>query len=75
VSNVQNWYALAGIILTFLTALLGWLKSRKNGKQIAEVHILVNSQLTTVIARAAQLVTVLEDNNVPVPDAPVKDNA
>jgi hypothetical protein len=67
---MNDYLVLAGVILTFLTALTGWLKSRQNGEKIAEVHVLVNAQLTAVVARVGQLVATLETAGVPVPPDP-----
>jgi len=74
---MQSYLVLAGIVLTFLTALVGWLSSRGNAKkltkqtgQLAEVHVLVNSRLKTVVERVDQLVTTLQVAGVPVPDPP-----
>lgn len=61
---VTNWLALGGVVLTFLTALLGfWRLLRK----VAEVHVLVNSQLKTVLDRVSQLTGTLEEAGVDVP--------
>jgi len=37
----MKWFVLAGLVLTFLTALLGYLQSRKNQARIIEVHLAV----------------------------------
>jgi hypothetical protein len=65
-----SWGALAGLLLTFLTALLGYLQSRRNAAKIAEVHILVNSQLADTVARVAQLTDTLTAAAVEIPDPP-----
>jgi len=74
---MQSYLVLAGIVLTFLTALLGWFKgrqsvavSKENADKIQEVHVLVNAQLTAVVARVGQLVTTLKEAGVPVPEPP-----
>jgi hypothetical protein len=45
-------------------------QGRQNARKITEIHVLVNSQLTAVIARVAQLRGTLEDAGVDVPEAP-----
>jgi hypothetical protein len=61
---ISSYLVLAGIILT---ALPGWLKGRQNADKIAEVHVLVNAQLSAVVSRVAQLVSTLEHAGVPMP--------
>lgn len=65
---------LIGLALTFLTALLGYLQSRRNhgkiaenSRQLGEVHVLVNSRLTAVIDRVTVLTAALSDAGVQVP--------
>jgi hypothetical protein len=53
-------------ILSLATAILGII----NRKKIAEVHVLVNSQLTTVMTRVAQLTKSMEDQGAVIPDGP-----
>jgi hypothetical protein len=76
---MNSYFVLAGVVLTFLTALLGWLKSRQNAakltvqtEKIAEVHVLVNAQLTAVVDRVSQLVATMKAAGVAVPDPPDK---
>jgi hypothetical protein len=76
---MSSYVVLAGVVLTFATALLGWMKSRQNAakletqtEKIAEVHVLVNAQLSAVVARVDQLVSTLRAADVPVPDPPDK---
>jgi hypothetical protein len=73
---MQSYLVLAGVVLTFLTALVSWLSTRGKAKKIAtsigEVHVLVNAQLTAVVARVDQLVTTLKTAGVPVPEPPDK---
>lgn len=61
---------LIGLALTFLTALLGYLQSRRNHAQISQVHVLVNSQMTAATARVVQLAGMLRDAGISVPPAP-----
>jgi hypothetical protein len=65
-----GWASLTGVVLTFLTALLAFLQSRRNTAKIHEVHVLVNSQLHDVLTRVSQLTETLHVAGVPVPDAP-----
>jgi hypothetical protein len=59
-----SWIVLAGVVLTFGGSVLGYLGTRR---KIAEVHVLVNSQLAAVVERVAQLTATLEQAGVAVP--------
>lgn len=59
-----------GIIITFVTAIVGAAASVGNRKRINEVHVLVNSQLHDVLDRVTQLTVTLEGAGVDVPDPP-----
>jgi uroporphyrinogen-III decarboxylase len=61
------WIVFAGVILTFATALIGFAQTRR---KIAEVHILVNSQLHAVLDCVTQLTAALADAGVDVPEPP-----
>ena len=63
----MKWFVLAGLVLTFLTALLGYLQSRRNQQKIGEVHVLVNSQLHSVLQRVDQLTGALTEAGIDVP--------
>ena len=58
-------------ILTLLTAIVVLLQSmvstRKVRGKVEQVHELVNGAHTQVIARVAQLETVLDESGVPIP--------
>lgn len=60
----MNWITLTGVILTFLAAVFGYLQTRR---KIAEVHVLVNSQLHDVIDRVSQLTKTLDDHGIDLP--------
>ena len=66
----MSWLVLAGIVITFGTAIVGAVASLGNRRRINEVHVLVNSQLHTVLNRVDQLVGVLRAADVDVPDPP-----
>jgi hypothetical protein len=66
-----SWLVLAGIVITFATAVVGALASLGNRRRINEVHVLVNSQLHTVLTRVEQLSGALRAADVDVPDPPV----
>ena len=68
----MRWLVLAGVILTFLTALIGFVVSLR---KIQAVHVLVNSQLHEVLARVTQLTGTLEAAGVDVPDPPAHGEA
>jgi hypothetical protein len=59
---------LATAALGFVSATLGAVVSIRNGRKSDEIHVLVNSQLTAVIDRVAQLTAALDSAGVPVPD-------
>lgn len=70
----MNWGVLAVAVLTFLTALLGYLSTRR---KISAVHVLVDGNLSKVMAklgieqdRSAQLEGTLQDAGVDVPPPP-----
>jgi uncharacterized membrane protein len=77
---VTGWLALAGIVLTFLTALLGFIVSLRNARKLEgnarrleDVHVLVDGNLSAVMlrlgietARSDQLATDLADAGLPV---------
>jgi hypothetical protein len=63
----MQWIVLAGVVVTFMTAVLGFLQLRR---KVAAVHVLVNSQLTTVIDRVAQLTQALTASGIDVPPPP-----
>jgi hypothetical protein len=62
-----KWFVLAGVVLTFLTAVIGFLQTRR---KLTEIHVLVNSQLHDVLTRVTQLTGTLEAAGVDVPDPP-----
>jgi hypothetical protein len=62
-----TWIVLATGMVTFLTALIGFVVSLR---KIQAVHVLVNAQLHDVLARVAQLTGTLEDAGVAVPPKP-----
>jgi hypothetical protein len=64
---IGEWLALGTAGLGFAGAWLAFLQSRQNKGKIAEVHVLVNSQLSAVLARAALLTLTLEEAGVEVP--------
>jgi hypothetical protein len=63
----MNWVTLSAVVMTFLTAVIGLVAGLGNRRKIAEVHVLVNSQLTDKIERVAQLTITLEKAGVDVP--------
>lgn len=71
---MTGYLALAGIILTFLTAVVGLIASLRNSRKIESVHVLVNSNLTAVMdklgietAHSATMAGRLKDAGLPVP--------
>lgn len=60
----MQWLALAGVVLTFAAVVIAFLQLRR---KVAEVHVLVNSQLTAVLQRVAQLTAALENAEIEVP--------
>lgn len=45
---INQYLILAGIVVTFITAVLGYMRTRH---KLADIHVLVNSQLTNVIQK------------------------
>ena len=66
----QQQYVLAGLILTFLTTLLSWLQSMRNGEKIKEVHMTVNGHIMAMAERVAQLTKALTDAGTEIPPKP-----
>jgi len=68
--------AVAAIISAFgvpLTALFAWMavrKGKKNEKAIEQVHVIVNSRMSAVLARVEQLTGALEESDTEVPADP-----
>jgi hypothetical protein len=65
---MTQWLVLAGILVTFATAVIGLRQTLVNQRKIGEVHVLVNSQLHAVLDRVAQLTETLTEAGVDVPD-------
>jgi len=66
-NDSNSWLVLAGLVVTFLTALIGWWSTRS---KIQQVHVLVNSQLKTVLDRVDQLTGTLHGAGIEIPPAP-----
>jgi hypothetical protein len=64
---VTQWLVLAGVVITFATSIVGFWQTRR---KVAEVHVLVNSQLHDVLDRVQQLTVTLEAAGVEVPPKP-----
>jgi hypothetical protein len=71
---IAPYFVLAGVVLTFITALLAFFTARQGKAKVTEVagtvqevHVLVNSQLQAVVARVTQLITAMEKAGVAVP--------
>lgn len=72
--------ALAAAVVLLATAVAGWMAARaaraarrqtqQVGRQVQEVHLLVNSRLTAALARMEQLTEALKSAGVAVPPAP-----
>jgi hypothetical protein len=72
-----KWLVLAGVVLTFLTAVLGFVQAARNGRKLTDIRVLVDGNLAKVMAklgievtRSEQLTSTLEDAGVDVPDRP-----
>jgi ABC-type spermidine/putrescine transport system permease subunit I len=61
------WITLATVVIGFATAVI---EMRRNGKRLEGIHVLVNSRLTSVVNRVAQLIIVLKDHGIEVPEDP-----
>jgi hypothetical protein len=66
----MNWAVLIPAILAFLAAATAALQAYQSKSRIAEVHVLVNSQMTTVLNRVTQLTDALTKAGVAVPPEP-----
>ena len=66
----MSWIELATVVVTFLTAVLVFLQTRKNTDKLQEVHLAVNGRLDTVLDRVTQLTAALTAAGVAVPEQP-----
>jgi hypothetical protein len=64
---MQSYLVLAGVVLTFLTALVGWLSSRGNAKKLTKIDINVDGRITDMGSRIDQLTGALQGAGVDVP--------
>lgn len=64
---MSGYLALVAGLVTLVAAIVGYFSLR--GK-ITEVHVLVNSRLTSVMERVTQLVKVLEEHGIDIPEDP-----
>jgi hypothetical protein len=60
-------WELVGTGLTLAGVIIGYAQTRR---KVAEIHVLVNSQLHEVLDRVTQLTVTLEDAGVAVPEPP-----
>lgn len=63
--------ALAGAIVTILTAVATLIQSIRNGHKADVITDKVNGHLTLATARTEQLTAALTDSGVPVPPTPL----
>lgn len=63
---VIGWVALAAVVITLVTNLLG-MRKLHTGQQ--EIHVLVNSKLDAALARGLQLADELKAHDIEVPAA------
>lgn len=68
--TAQQLLALIVGIITLATAAVGAYQGHGNKAKIAEVHVLVNGQMSDMVTRVRQLVTALETAGVAVPPPP-----
>ena len=65
---------LTAVLLSLATAVIGLVTARRTAKnaavKIQEVHVLVNSQLSTVMGRVDQLTKALNSAGVDIPTDP-----
>jgi len=47
--TTEHIASLIGISLSALGSLFAFLKSRENGRQIAEIHVIINSRMTELL--------------------------
>jgi hypothetical protein len=68
------WLSFAGIVITFLTSVVGWLSTHRKVNAVKTdvevVHGLVNEQHDILVARKDQLQSALVAADVPVPPKP-----
>ena len=69
-ASLERWLILLGIVASLATTVIGFIVTMR---RVQDVHVLVNKQLSDVLARVAQLTNTLHSAGVEVP-AVKKDN-
>lgn len=62
-----TWITLAGVLIALATLLAGLFAGRR---RLEGIHVLVNSNLKRVVTRVDQLVKVLKEHGIEIPDDP-----
>ena len=62
-------------LMVLVTGLIGLLKSRETKQTMQEIHVLVNSRLSQSIERTDQLIALLKDKGIDVPEERKQENA
>ena len=62
-------------LMVLVTGLIGLLKGRETKQTMQEIHVLVNSRLSQSIERTDQLIAVLKDKGIDVPEERKQENA
>ena len=65
-----DYIILATAILSLFAAAIAAVRGWQNSKQIAEVHVIMNSRMTDALSRIEQLTKALQADGVIIPDDP-----
>lgn len=68
--NTAEWLAIIAVIPATVASITAVFISKANQNKIGEVHVLVNSKMSDALARAQQLVDLLNEKEITVPKPP-----
>lgn len=67
---VVSILTITGLVLAIAVSVMTLIRLFRTERKIQEVHVLVNSQLSKVLARVTQLTSTLEEADIEVPESP-----
>jgi hypothetical protein len=67
---VVSILTITGLVLAIAVSVMTLIRLFRTERKIQEVHVLVNSQLSKVLARVTQLTSTLEEADIEIPESP-----
>ena len=64
---MTSWLVEGGVVLTFLTAVIGFIQTRRH---LVQIKVLVDGRMDLLLARVTQLTDTLDKAGVAVPAVP-----